>query len=257
MANTEPSKPFGPFTEGLEIASAYKDFIKGKTIFITGVAANSLGGEAALAIATSLPALLILSARNSSRAELIASKIRALHPFVSTPKISINVVINSAAIMAAPYSKTADGFESQFEICHLAHFLATNLILAKGLLGDGGRVVNVTSTGHRFSDVRREDPGFSNGESYNQWRAYGQAKTANMLFSIALADSKMLQKRRITSFSIHPGMTRETLQQGVSTYLVWAFDPDIINYNGAYLEDCQIRKPRLAYAGSLERAHCL
>lgn len=72
----------------------------------------------------------------------------------------VDVLINSAAIMACPYEKTEDGFESQFAICHLGHFLLTNLLLKSGMIADGGRVVNISSAGHRFSNVRFEDPGF-------------------------------------------------------------------------------------------------
>ena len=70
------------------------------------------------------------------------------------------MIINSAAILAGPYSKTDDGFESQFGICHLGHFLFVNLLLRDGKVSDGGRVVNMSCLGPRFSDVRFDDPGF-------------------------------------------------------------------------------------------------
>ncbi|KAL7910467.1 NAD(P)-binding protein [Trichoderma velutinum] len=307
MEETKPSNTFGPFTEGTEAAAKYKDLIQGKTVILTGVAENSLAGEAAIIIASSAPKRLILSARRVERAQPIAFRIVSAYPAVQVQilpmdlaslssiraaanelTVKVDVLINSAAVMACPYTKTVDGFESQFAVCHLGHFLFTNLLLKTRLIADNGRVVNISSAGHRFSDIRFDDLGFEDGKSYNPWLAYGQAKTANMLFTVSLAHSKRLHERGISSFSVHPGaiesnlgkhvdkavleslrivdevndegarkVTHKTLAQGTSTCLVAAFDPDIVEFNGGYLEDCQITKPRLAYAGSLEGAQKL
>jgi NAD(P)-dependent dehydrogenase (short-subunit alcohol dehydrogenase family) len=74
--------------------------------------------------------------------------------------VTIDVLINNAGIMAIPYGKTADGFEKQFGVNHLGHFLFTNLLLKEGRIRDRGRIVVVTSDGHRLSDMIWEDPGF-------------------------------------------------------------------------------------------------
>jgi NAD(P)-dependent dehydrogenase (short-subunit alcohol dehydrogenase family) len=151
---------------------------------ITGVADGGLGGEAAVTIASASPALLILSARATARAAPIAEKIASLYPAVKTrilamdlgslasvreaakevigwSDVVIDVVINNAAVMACPYSTTIDGFESQFAIDHLGHFLFTNLLLKAEKIRDGGRIVNVSSNGYEFSGIRFDDPGFS------------------------------------------------------------------------------------------------
>jgi NAD(P)-dependent dehydrogenase (short-subunit alcohol dehydrogenase family) len=117
---------------------------------------------------------------------------------VNTYTKNIDVLINNAGVMACPYSTTVDGFETQFATNHLGHFLFTVLILGK-LTKETGRVVNVSSEGHQQCGVRFDDIGFSGGEKYAPWEAYGQAKTANILFSVELA------RRGVRSFSLTPG----------------------------------------------------
>jgi NAD(P)-dependent dehydrogenase (short-subunit alcohol dehydrogenase family) len=164
----------------------------------------------------------------------------------------------------------------------LGHFLLTNLLMPKLLLasttdkgtegassGFGPRIVNMTSSGHRISPVLFDDYNFEN-RTYEGWTAYGQAKTANMLFSVAL--SRRLGDRGVGSFSVHPGgvwttqmvtsltmedflridgIAREnvgrgftldaekTLSQGTAPLLVAALDPGLMPRNGAFVEDCQ------------------
>ncbi|KAI9826744.1 MAG: hypothetical protein M1819_007289 [Sarea resinae] len=296
---------FDANTEGLEVASRLKEYITGKTsaiVLITGVAQGSLGGEAAISIASASPSLLILSARAEDRVEPIASKIASAYPSVdvrflpmdlgnlesvhsaaakveSWTDVTIDVLINNAGVMAGPYRTTEDGFEMQFGVGHLGHFLFTNLLLKADKIRTGGRIVNVSSEGHMLGPVRFDDPGFEHGTQYNEWQGYGQAKTANMLFSLALAER--LKDRKIYSFSLHPGviMTNlgrhmseqeleelvqsagerfgdalKTLQQGVSTHLVAAFDPSIVDSNGGYLSDCKITFPVKDYATDPEGA---
>jgi NAD(P)-dependent dehydrogenase (short-subunit alcohol dehydrogenase family) len=143
-----------------------------------------LGGEAALSIAFGSPFLLILCARSKARAEPVAENILARYPAVKVQilgcdlgsldsirkaakdvKVEIDVLINNAAVMACPYSTTSDGFETQFGVAHLGHFLLTNLLLRDGKIKDGGRVVNVSSDGHQLGPVRFDDPGFKVGSS--------------------------------------------------------------------------------------------
>ncbi|KAI5777023.1 short-chain dehydrogenase [Geopyxis carbonaria] len=278
-----------------EVAIAFADQIVGKSILITGVSPNGLGSAAALSIARGSPKLLILASRNPSNIQLVAKEIAASFPSVETRALvldlaslasvrraaaevnkytdvpQIDVLINNAGIMAVPYGTTEDGFERQFGTNHIGHFVFTNLIISK--IPRGGRIVNVASAGHRFSDVRYDDPGFNNGEKYDKLVAYGQAKTANMLFSVELA--KRLHGRGVLSFSVHPGvimtnLSREmsedernslckytsgfTLQQGVATYLAAAFDPNITESSGKYLADCQISEPLEKYAADPENA---
>ncbi|TFK78017.1 NAD(P)-binding protein, partial [Polyporus arcularius HHB13444] len=182
----------------------------------------------------------------------------------------IDVLVNNAGIMATPYGKTVDGIESQFGTNHIGHFLFTNLIIPKLLESKQGRVVNVSSNGHRLSDIRWDDFNFQDGTTYNKWVAYGQSKTANILFSVELA--QRLGSKGLKAFSLHPGtiMTNlgrsatnddfealqaldralgnkagfeefkwKNLSQGTATHVVAAFDPKLDEHNGAYLQDCQ------------------
>src|SRR5947199_96046 len=76
------------------------------------------------------------------------------------------------------------GWEAQFATNHLGHYTLTNLLWPALAAGDGARVVALTSTGHKLSPMRFEDPQFLTG--YDKWRAYGQAKTADALFAVEL-----------------------------------------------------------------------
>ncbi|MCJ1319302.1 hypothetical protein MMC15_004638 [Xylographa vitiligo] len=210
----------------------------------------------------------------------------------------VDVLINNAATWVHDYATTEDGIESQFGTNHIGHFLFTNLLLSKMLAADKKlRIVNVSSRGHRLSGIRWEDPNFQvlhppetplpirlsdkiactfelraltvpqDGAAYNEWLSYGQSKTANMLFSVSLAEK--LGARGVQSFSLHPGAINtnlanavstqdmkdlgfldengniiaakwKTFGQGAATYVVAGFDPDIADRNGTYLVDCQV-----------------
>ena len=124
--------------------------------------------------------------------------------------------------MACPYSKTVDGIECQFGTNHVGHFLLTNLIMPKILAaGPGARIVNLSSMSHRMADVNLDDynfevkcPWFScsnctnfgqHGTEYHQSIAYGAAKSANILFTRALANR--LKNEEVKAISLHPGCT--------------------------------------------------
>lgn len=148
-------------------------------VLITGVAEGGLGAEAAMSIASASPKLIVLSARSKPRALPVADQISKAYPEVKVEILemdlgsltsirngahklnaTLDILICSAGIMAVPYGKTEDGFEKQFGINHLGHFLFTNLLLKEKKIKNGGRIVMVTSDGHRLSDVLWEDPGF-------------------------------------------------------------------------------------------------
>jgi NAD(P)-dependent dehydrogenase (short-subunit alcohol dehydrogenase family) len=165
-----------------EVAEFCASQIKDKVILTTGVSPGGLGAYFAQTIAAHKPKLLILAARSASKVQETASAISKAHPDVQTrvlildlgdlkqvweaakevlayPEEGIDVVLNSAAVMACPYSQTKGGLETQFGTGHIGHFLFTNLILEK-VLKVKGRVVNVSSDGHRLGPVRFDDPGF-------------------------------------------------------------------------------------------------
>ena len=222
--------PYGSKTTAEEVAEDCKDIIKGKVILTTGVSPGGLGATFVQVIAKHSPKLLILAGHNTSKCEETAKAIASTSPGVSTRVLEldlgsleqirkaaaevnsytdhIDVLCNNAGVMATPYSLTKDGLETQFGINHIGHFLFTNLVIKKLLQAPkGGRVVNVTSNGHRLGPVRFDDWRFDNGKTYDPWRAYGQSKSANMLFALSLA-KKLGDKGKgagLVSLSLHPG----------------------------------------------------
>jgi len=117
-----------------------------------------------------------------------------------------DLVIANAGVMATPFGHTADGFETQFGTNHLGHFVLINRIA--GLILAGGRVVNVSSAGHRISNVDLEDPNFER-TAYDPMIAYGRSKTANILFAVAF-DARH-RRRGVRAAAVHPGAIQTEL----------------------------------------------
>jgi NAD(P)-dependent dehydrogenase (short-subunit alcohol dehydrogenase family) len=183
--------------------------------------------------------------------------------FLSTGR-GIDMFVGSAGIMAAPETRVGPGWEAQFATNHLGHFALVNRLWPAFV--DGARVVSVSSRGHHFSGIRWDDVQFERG--YDKWLAYGQAKTANVLFAVHL-DS--LAKDRVRAFALHPGriMTPlvrhleqqemrdagfidadgnmigevKTVEQGAATQVWAATSPLLTGMGGVYLEDCDIAEP--------------
>ena len=211
--------------------------LKGKRVLVTGVSAG-LGVETARALAAH-GADVVGAARDLGKArqatdaagvaksggslELIeldladlASVRRAADALVADGR-KFDLVIANAGVMATPFGHTKDGFETQFGTNHLGHFVFVNRIAS--LIKDGGRLVNLSSAGHRFSDVNLEDPGFEHTE-YTPFAAYGRSKTANILFAVEF--DRRHQGRGVRATAVHPGgiqtelgryMTPEVIQQ--------------------------------------------
>ncbi|KAF7589537.1 hypothetical protein BBP40_004202 [Aspergillus hancockii] len=116
----------------------------------------------------------------------------------------IDVLVNNAGIMAVPYNKAQDGFESQLQTNHLSHFLFTNLVMRKVLVSKAPRVVTVSSGVHRVGHIRWSDYNFNDGRHYQRWLSYGQSKTANALMGLALTER--LDTRGLLSFPMCPGV---------------------------------------------------
>jgi NAD(P)-dependent dehydrogenase (short-subunit alcohol dehydrogenase family) len=117
-----------------------------------------------------------------------------------------DAIIANAGVMATPLGKTADGFETQFGTNHLGHFVLVNRIAR--LLRAGGRLVNVSSAGHRFSNVDLEDPNFER-TPYDPLVAYGRSKTANILFAVAF--DQRHRSRGVRAAAVHPGVIQTEL----------------------------------------------
>ncbi|GAA0956494.1 SDR family NAD(P)-dependent oxidoreductase [Kribbella koreensis] len=179
---------------------------------------------------------------------------------------SIDIQINNAAVMANPETRVGPGWESQFATNHLGHYALTNQ-LWPALAADGGaRVVSLSSSGHRRSDIRWDDPQFTQG--YEKWAAYGQAKTANSLFAVQL--DALGKDSGVRAFAVHPGGILTPLQRhlqreemvgfgwideegnlarpdlfktpegGASTSVWAATSPQLDGQGGVFCEDCEI-----------------
>jgi NAD(P)-dependent dehydrogenase (short-subunit alcohol dehydrogenase family) len=123
---------------------------------------------------------------------------------------TFDVVIANAGVMATPLGYTADGFETQFGTNHLGHFVLVNRIAA--LIRSGGRLINLSSLGHRYSNVDLKDPNFER-TPYQPFVAYGRSKTANILFAVAF--DKRHRDRRVRAAAVHPGVIQTELARHV------------------------------------------
>jgi NAD(P)-dependent dehydrogenase (short-subunit alcohol dehydrogenase family) len=122
----------------------------------------------------------------------------------------LDLLINNAGLMAVPYAKTADGFETQFGVNHLGHFALTGLLLPRLLATPGARVISVSSSMHRSGNVEFHD---LNGERrYRRWTAYGRSKSANLLFIHELAYRLATARADTVAAAAHPGFVATDLQ---------------------------------------------
>ena len=188
--------------------------LAGKRVLVTGVSAG-LGVETARALAAhgaevigtvrdvekgqrataGIPNLTLLQMDLASLASVRAAADRLL-----AEGKPLDLIIANAGVMACPKSFTTDGFETQFGTNHLGHFVFVNRIAS--LLQPGGRLVNLSSSGHRFSDVNLDDPNFEHTE-YTEFGAYGRSKTANILFAVEF--DRRHKARGVRAAAVHPG----------------------------------------------------
>ena len=122
----------------------------------------------------------------------------------------LDLLVNNAGIMAPPRRLTADGFESQIGTNHLGHFALTGLLLPTLLAAPAPRVVTISSEAHWIGKIRFDDLQFEHG--YNNWRAYGQSKLANLMFCFELARRATEADTALTSVAAHPGYAATNLQ---------------------------------------------
>ena len=128
------------------------------------------------------------------------SSVRACADALLADGRTFDAIIANAGVMAPPFGRTEDGFETQFGTNHLGHFVLVNRIAS--LLKPGGRVVSLSSAGHRFSDIDLEDPNFDH-TPYAEFVAYGRSKTATALFAVEF--DRRHRDRGIRAVAVHPG----------------------------------------------------
>ena len=128
----------------------------------------------------------------------------------------IDILVNNAGVMACPYTKTADGFEMQFGVNHLGHFLLTNLLLDRMKEAPSARIVNVSSSAHRRGKINLDD--LNSTKDYNSWGAYAQSKLANILFTRSLATR--LEGTNVIANALHPGVIKTELGRHINVFLV-------------------------------------
>jgi NAD(P)-dependent dehydrogenase (short-subunit alcohol dehydrogenase family) len=259
--------------------------LTGKRVLVTGVSAG-LGVETARVL-TAHGATVVGTARDLDKAraatatipglEIVAcdlaslASVRAGADALLAAGKKFDVIIANAGVMACPKGTTADGFETQFGTNHLGHFVLVNRIAS--LLKPGGRLVNLSSGGHRASDVNLDDPNFERTD-YTEFGAYGRSKTANILFAVEF--DRRHRQAGIRAAAVHPGAIQtelgrhmtpaviaalmdqikaaqaaggpdafryKTVPQGAAT-TVWAgFVAPADAVGGQYCEDCHVGEP--------------
>jgi NAD(P)-dependent dehydrogenase (short-subunit alcohol dehydrogenase family) len=214
-------------TNGFGATSTTEDVLSGvdlhgKRILVTGVSAG-LGVETARSLAAH-GADVVGAARDLTKAEMATAQVRkdaevsgGSFGLVALDLASLasvracarellekgdlfDVIIANAGVMATPFGHTADGFETQFGTNHLGHFVLVNRIAP--LIRPGGRLINVSSAGHRFANVDLDDPNFER-TPYEPFIAYGRSKTANILFAVAF--DRRHRERGVRAAAVHPG----------------------------------------------------
>uniref|UniRef100_A0A8C2IER7 Zgc:112332 n=1 Tax=Cyprinus carpio TaxID=7962 RepID=A0A8C2IER7_CYPCA len=247
-----------------------------KTVIITG--ANTGIGKETVRDLAKRGARVIMACRDLEKAEearkelmedsgnqnIVANKLdlsdtKSIRAFLVNGSLyfcQVNILINNAGIMMCPYSKTADGFEMQFGVNHLGHFLLTYLLLDLLKKSAPSRIINVASVAHTWGSIHLDD--INSEKGYSPRRAYGQSKLANILCTRSLA--KRLQGSGVTVYSLHPGVVQselfrnlskpvqiavkvfspftKTTIQGAQTTIYCAVEPKLDNESGGYYSDC-------------------
>ena len=191
----------------------------GRSVIVTG--ANSGIGRAAARTLAASGARVVLAVRDVDKGRAAAAsmpgktevrpldlaRLDSVRDFVAGWEGGVDVLINNAGVMVPPLSRTAEGFELQFGTNHLGHFALTNLLLER--IGD--RVVTVSSNGHRIGRIDFDDLNWER-KPYRAWRAYGQSKLANLLFTAELQRRLTAVGSPVLATAAHPGYAATNLQ---------------------------------------------
>jgi NAD(P)-dependent dehydrogenase (short-subunit alcohol dehydrogenase family) len=191
----------------------------GRSVIVTG--ANSGIGRAAARALAAAGARVVLAVRDTTKGQEAAAtmpgetevrpldlaSLASVREFAAAWAGDIDLLINNAGVMVPPLTRTAEGFELQFGTNHLGHFALTNLLLEHVT----GRVVTVSSTGHRMGSIDFDDLNWER-KPYKAWRAYGQSKLANLLFTAELQRRLTAAGSAVLATAAHPGYAATNLQ---------------------------------------------
>lgn len=267
--------PFGAESTAAEVIRGVD--LTGRRAVVTG-GSSGIGVETARALAGA-GAEVTLAVRDTAAglrvAEELGGDVRvarldladqaSVAAFVAGWDGPLHLLVNNAGVMATPETRTPEGWELQFATNHLGHFALTTG-LHRHLAAEGARVVQVSSSAHHRSGVVFEDIHFER-RPYEPWSAYGQSKTANILFAIEA--TKRWAADGITANSLMPGGIRTNLQrhvseevldrlraeagavdlkwktpeQGAATSVLLATSPLLEGVGGRYFEDCNEALP--------------
>ncbi|MET8809617.1 SDR family NAD(P)-dependent oxidoreductase [Streptomyces sp. NPDC004546] len=286
MQQDRITSPFSATSTAVEVVNGID--LHGKQMIVTG-GSSGIGIETARALATA-GASVTIAVRNPEAGRSVADKINAgldsprvtvahldLADLTSVRrfatgwgKMPVHALIDNAGIMATPLTRAASGWESQFATNHLGHFALANLLHDALAAANGARIVSVSSRGHLRSPVVFDDINFTE-RAYDPWLAYGQSKTANVLFAVDA--TRRWADDGITANALHPGGiwtnlvrylpedVRESLrtdptaeyktaEQGAATSVFVATSPLLDGVGGRYFEDCNQALP---HTGGTER----
>lgn len=146
--------------------------------------------------------------------ELDLASLKSVHRFAEAFRTKfdrLDVLLNNAGIMAVPYGKTEDGFESQLGTNHLGHFALTGMLIEVLLKTPGSRIVNVSSNGHRSGKMDFENLMFEDGKDYSRTQAYYNSKLANLLFTYELQRRLETNGADNIALAAHPGISTTSL----------------------------------------------
>ena len=275
--------------------------LHGKLAIVTG-ASTGLGLETARALA-SVGAHVVLAGRDATRIDAAIATVRERVPdahlepgaldLTSLDSVRgfaewyagahdrLHLLVNNAGVMFTPFEHTVEGFEMQFGTNHVGHFLLTCLLVPQLLADPPSRVVNLSSGGHMGSDIVWDDVNFERRD-YDKFSAYGQSKTANILFSVEL--DRRLGDRGVHAYAVHPGMIAtelgrymtkddfqalidraaaapsgglppyKTVEQGAATSVWAATAPELDARGGTYLADAEVTDQHAPWARDPESA---